>query len=126
MLNYFYVVKIDLENFNLIKGCMVAYSLRFLRTKLFEVCQISLEKVIFVIKISWIGCPPPDRIKFFVGTSKIHKNFSPQKSFRLYGTCYKLLIHKKLNQLVRTIVKQLLHNIYRECMRNVTYKLPSS
>ena len=33
------------------------YSLKFLRAKIFVVCQISLEKVIFVIKISWIGYP---------------------------------------------------------------------
>ena len=32
----------------------IPYSLKFLRTKIFVVCQISLEKVIFVIKISWI------------------------------------------------------------------------
>ena len=32
------------------------YSLKFSRTKNFVVCQISLEKVIFVIKFSWISC----------------------------------------------------------------------
>ena len=34
----------------------IPYSLKFSRTKNFVVCQISLEKVIFVIKFSWISC----------------------------------------------------------------------
>ena len=32
----------------------IPYSLKFSRTKIFVVCQICLEKVIFVIKISWM------------------------------------------------------------------------
>ena len=34
------------------------YSLKILRTKIFMVYQISLEIVIFMVKKSWIGCPP--------------------------------------------------------------------
>ena len=32
----------------------IPYSLKFSRAKIFVVCQICLEKVIFVIKISWM------------------------------------------------------------------------
>ena len=42
----------------------IPYSLKFLRTKIFVVCQISIEKVIFVVKFSLMGCPLPGQ-KFY-------------------------------------------------------------
>ena len=49
----------ELQSFSARKKCtkrQLPYSLKFSRTKNFVVCQISLQKVIFVIKFSWISC----------------------------------------------------------------------
>ena len=61
----------------------IPYSLNFSRTKIFVVYQISVEKVIFVIKISWIGYPLPN----FCLKRRVYESSMSSSAIVMYSEC---------------------------------------